>query len=187
MKSTLLSLLLCTLLALASAPAAAADSGRIDLAPLAATLDAKPRVNINFGPAMMAGFAETLRQSSPDLAEILQSVTGLRLMVFENVDSTPAQAQFMSLIEQLDSSGWTPALKVDDDDTLVDLYLNESGQLVKGMVLLVRDGKDTVVMANIHGDLDAVSIGKLIGSGKMMGGVDLGGLMGQFQGNGEED
>jgi hypothetical protein len=59
---------------------------------------------------------------------------------------------------------------------------DESGLQVKGLVLLVRDGKDTVVLANIHGDLDAVSIGKLIGSGKMMGGFDLGGLMDQFQG-----
>jgi hypothetical protein len=184
--TTLPGLLLCILLPLTSTSLAVADTGQVDLAPLSASIDARPKINLNFGPAMMAGFAETLRQSKPDLADILGSITGLRMMVFENVDSRLAEPQILSLIDQLDYDGWTPAIKVQDGDTLVDLYLNESGQFVKGLVLLVRDGTDTVVLANIHGDLDAVGIGKLFGSGNIFSGVDLSGLMSHLEGHDQD-
>ena len=184
MKLTLPSLpilLLSLALATIIAPIQAADSGRVDLAPLASTIGATPKVNINFGSAMMAGFAETLRQSNPDLADVLAGVSGMRLMVFEGVDTHGAEPQILDIIDQLGFSGWTPAITVEDDDTRINIMLLESGQFVTGLVMLVRDGTDTAVFANIHGNLDPVLIGKLIGSGQAMNGFDFGGLMGQFQ------
>ena len=63
----------------------------------------------------------------------------------------------------------------------INLLLLESGALVNGLVLLLRDGTSTAVFANIHGNLDPVIIGQLIGSGQGMNDLDLGGLMEQFQ------
>ncbi|MFU8831386.1 MAG: DUF4252 domain-containing protein [Wenzhouxiangella sp.] len=184
MKKAYFSALILSLAILTSAPALAADSGRIDLAPVAATLGSAPKVNINFGPAMISGFAESMRQSSPQLAEVLTTVSGLRLMVFENVDTGAAESSISAMIDQLNVTGWTAAVTVRDDDTLVDIYLKESADFVDGLVLLLRDGPDTAVIANIHGRLDPVTVGQLIGGGKAMDGFSLDGLMGQLQGRG---
>ena len=181
MKPFLPALFLSLSLAASGAFAQAPDSGQVDLAPLAGTLAATPKVNINFGSAMMLGFAETLRQANPDLAAVLSGVNGMRLMVFEGVNTDSAEPQVARIIDQLGSSGWTPAIAVEDGDSRVNILLLESGASVNGLVLLVRDGSDTAVFANIHGKLDPVMIGKLIGSGQGMQGFDLGGLIGQFQ------
>lgn len=177
LPTLLLSLALATIIA----PIQAADSGRVDLAPLASSIGATPKVNINFGSAMMTGFAETLRQSNPNLAGVLEGVIGMRLMVFEGVDTQGAEPQVLGIIDQLGLAGWTPAITIDDENTRINILLLESGQFVSGLVMLLRDGEDTAVFANIHGNLDPVVIGKLIGSGQAMDGFDLGGLIGQFQ------
>lgn len=181
MKTVLSTLVLVLALIGFQPHATAAGSGQVELDSLAATLADKPKVNIRFGPAMMSGFAETLRESNPELADVLASVTGLRLMVFENVDSQAAEPQIADIIADLNGEGWAPAIQVQDDETLIDLYMIESGEFVKGLTLLLRDGTDTVVFANIHGDLDPVVIGKLIGSGQAMQGMDFDELMGQIQ------
>ncbi len=176
-------------LTLANTPAVASEPGHVDLAPLAAAMDATPRVNLAFGPAMLGGFAETLRQKNPELATVLQSVKGLRVMVYEGVDSSAADSRIDSIIERLGADGWAPALTVRDGSTEVDLLLIESGQYVRGLTLLVRDGASTAVFVNIHGELDPVFIGQVIGRGKAMADFSLDGLMGQIQdqGNGKDD
>lgn len=187
MKTNLSALLL--ILAVVTLPVTAAEPGEIDLTPVTSALTTKPTVNIRFGPAMMAGFAETMRESNPEMAKILGSVTGLRLMVFEDADSTAAEPEVSGLIEQLNDNGWTPAIEIQDNGTRIDLFLIESGEFVNGLTFLLRDGSDAV-FANIHGDLDPVMIGKLIGSGQAMGNLDLDGLMEQFQqtdSDGEDD
>ncbi len=181
MKTIFTALLLCLFLPFSAVMAQTDDSGRVDLAPLAGSLGVTPKVNINFGPAMMAGFAETLRQANPEMAGVLGGVTGLRVMVFEGVDTRGAEPQVLGIIDQLAARGWTPAVTVEDDDTRINLLLLESDTAVNGLVLLLRDGADTAVFANIHGTLDPIMIGRMIGSGQAMQGLDLEALMGQFQ------
>ena len=185
MKITLTSLstlvILCLSLITFAVPALSAADGRVDLAPLASNMEAKPKVNVHFGSAMMLGFAEAMRQSNPDVAGILEGVTGMRVMVFEDADTREVEPQVLDIIEHLTNSGWTPAVTVEDDETRINLLLLESGALVNGLVLLLRDGTSTAVFANIHGNLDPVIIGQLIGSGQGMNDLDLGGLMEQFQ------
>lgn len=183
MKTNLSALLL--ILAVVTLPVTAAEPGEVDLTAVTSTLTTKPTVNIRFGPAMMAGFAETMRESNPEMAKILGSVTGLRLMVFEDADSTAAEPEVSGLIERLNDEGWSPAIQVRDDGTRIDLYLIESSEFVNGLTFMLRDGSDAV-FANIHGDLDPVMIGKLVGSGQAMSGLDLDGLMKQIQKSGND-
>ncbi len=189
MKTRFSAVLLCLSLALAATPALSSEPGHVDLTPLAGAMNTTPTVNLAFGPAMMAGFAETLRQNNPELADVLKSVKGLRVMVYEDVDSSGTEPRANELLDQMDAAGWSPALTIRDGSTEIDLLLLESEQYVKGLTLLLRDGSSTAVFANIHGDLDPVIIGQLIGSGKAMEGFDLGELMSQLPGqddNGED-
>lgn len=185
MKINLPTLLLGLTLSWTALPALAADSGQFDLNALASSAAVKPKVNINFGPALMKGFAETLRQSNPQLADILQGVSGMRLMVFESFDSQSSEPEITRVMEQLGRGGWNQAVTIADEETRINLFLMESDEFVTGLVLLLRDGPDTAVFANIHGNMDPVTIGKLIGGGQGVQGFDLGGLIGQFQGQGK--
>jgi hypothetical protein len=167
----------------ASAPLAAqnADIGQIDLAPVAAAIDATPKVNINFGPAMMQGFAESFRTGSPEMAEVIASISGLRLMVFEDIETQAVRDRVLETTDALRRGGWTAAVEVREDDANVDLFLNESGDFVRGLVLMVTEGSGTAVFANVYGDLDPVVIGKLIASGDALEGLDLDEFANQFQ------
>jgi len=160
--------------------------GRADLSALADAFGATPKVNINFGRAMMAGFAETVRGKNPQVAEVLSGITGLRVMVFEGVDTVQAEGRVAEITARLAGDGWTPAVEVRDDDANVDMFLIESGQFVKGLTVLVR-ASGTAVFANVHGNLDPVVVGRLIAQGNALGGLDLDGLMGQLQGDAPGD
>lgn len=181
MKITLPALLLSLVLPFLAFNIQAADNGRVDLNAVAESLGASPKVNVNFGPAMMAGFAETMRQANPELADVLGGVAGLRVMVFEGVDTGSAEPQVRGILDELGTRGWTPAVTIEDGDTRINLLLLESDTSVNGLVMLLRDGGDTAVLANVHGMLDAVMIGRMIGSAQGGQGFDLQGLLGQFQ------
>lgn len=189
MKNAIRTILFSTLLAGSAAFAQSSDIGRVDLNPIADAIGATPKVNLNFGPAMMKGFAESFRGSNAELAGIIDSISGLRLMVFEDLDTAGARTQVDAITGDLNTAGWTPAMEVRDGESHVDLFLNESENFVEGLVLMVLDGDDTAVFANIYGDIDPVVIGKLIGSGDGFSGVNFDDLASQFQsmsGNGEE-
>ncbi|HKL50422.1 MAG TPA: DUF4252 domain-containing protein [Wenzhouxiangellaceae bacterium] len=174
MKNAIRTALFSTLLLASTAFAQSGDIGRVDLNPIAAAIGTTPKVNLNFGPAMMKGFAESFRGSNAELAGIIDSISGLRLMVFEDLDTSGARAQVDAITGDLNTAGWTPAMEVRDGDSHVDLFLNESENFVEGLVLMVLDGDDTAVFANIYGDIDPVVIGKLIGSGDGLSGLKLG-------------
>jgi hypothetical protein len=154
---------------------AQAQEGRFNLEPMAGGLE--PKVNINFGPAMMAGFAESMASANPDLSTVLGGIQGLRLMVFEDLSDTRELAsQIDSAVAELIDSGWNRAIQVKEDGEQVDLFMIESDQFVTGMVLMVRETSDTAVLANIHGEMDPVLVGRLVGSGKLFDGFDFDGM-----------
>jgi len=165
----------------ASASAQERTVGQVDLSSLAEPFAVTPKVNLNFGPAMMAGFAETVRGQSPEAAEVLSTIAGVRVMVFEDVDTSLVEDSVAEVAAQLSRDGWTPALEVRDEDAKVDMFLIEAGKLVKGLAVLVREGSGTAVFANVYGDIEPAVIGKLIAQGDALGGMDFGELMGQFQ------
>lgn len=68
-----------------------------------------------------------------------------------------------------------------EDDANVDMFLNEAGEFVKGLVLMVTEDGGTAVFVNIHGDLDPVVIGKLIGSGDALQSLDFDEFASRFQ------
>lgn len=187
MKRSMLKLMsLMVAVCLSGPPAFAQETGQFDLAPIRAALAATPKVNLNFGSAMMSGFAETIRGQNAELAGILESIRGLRLMVFEELDPVSSRGQTDQLLAALGREGWTPALEVRDEDAHVDLYLIESDRFVEGLVLLVTEGKGSVVVANVYGNLEPALIGRLISQGNALKGFDLESLSQQFQ-SGKDD
>ena len=81
MKNIVRTVLLSTALLGPQAFAQSDDIGQVDLEPIATAIGARPKVNLNFGPAMMRGFAESFRGRNAELARIIGSVSGLRALV----------------------------------------------------------------------------------------------------------
>lgn len=77
-------------------------------------------------------------------------------------------------------------MEVRDGDTHVDLFLNESAQFVEGLVLMVIDGDESAVFANLYGDIEPEVIGRLIGSGNAFDGIDFEDFARQFGSNSEK-
>lgn len=171
MNKIIRTLTLCTLLGSGVAMAQGSSAGQFDIAALSG--DLSPKVNINFGTAMMSGFAESMSESNPDLSDILRGVSGLRLMVFEDVDTSGVEPGIQDAIAQLNRDGWSQAMKIESDDTFIDLFMIESAEFVEGMVLLLRDDDDTLVLANMHGELNAAAVGRLLASGKAFDGWNI--------------
>lgn len=185
MKITLPALLLALSLSLCSLPATgqSGPSGQIDLNAVAAAMNTKPTVNINFGPAMMRGFAESMRSSDPQMADMLSGVSGLRLMVYEGIDGARAEPEIGRIVDRLDRDGWSSAVTIEDGDTRILLYLLESDEVINGMTFVLHDGDHTAILANIHGRMDPAWIGEIIGGRRSLKGFGLDGLVGQFQDN----
>lgn len=172
---------LCALALAAPAWSQPFDTGQFDLSSIADAAGQRPTVNINFGPAMMAGFAETLAPNSPELGDVIRSISGLRLMVFEDTDGVDFSFEIEQAVSRLQRAGWTAAIEVREDDAQVDLYLNESQQFVEGLVLMVTENGGEAVFANIFGDLDPVLIGRMIGSGEALRNLNFDALSEQFE------
>ncbi|MEX2499566.1 MAG: DUF4252 domain-containing protein [Wenzhouxiangellaceae bacterium] len=181
MKNAIRTIVFSAILCSSTVFAQSGSIGQVDLKPITDAIGSNPKVNLNFGPAMMKGFAESVRGSNAEVAGILDSISGLRLVVFEDVDTSAARGRVSETAGQLSDAGWTPAMEVRDDGTNVDMYLNESDEFVEGLVLMVTEAGGTAVFINIYGNIDPVVIGKLIGSGNALSGFDFNDLASQFQ------
>lgn len=168
MKTLIQSLTLSIALIATSLAAQSPDNGQFDLSGLSG--DLSPKININFGPAMMSGFSESMASSNPDLSSILGGVTGLRLMIFEDVETSGLEPGITSAVDRLTAAGWNQAVQIREDDTLIDLFMMETPDYVKGLVLLLRDDGDTLILANVHGDLNPAAVGRLVASGNAFNG-----------------
>lgn len=160
----------------------AQNAGQVDLEPVKDLFGTTPKVNINFGSAMMRGFAEGFRETNADIADLVGSVSGIRIMVFEDVDGGQARTWVSDTTFALTGDGWTPAVEVRDGDDHVDIYMKESADFVDGIVLMVTEaGNGDAVFINIFGALDPVFIGKTLGGGIDFNDFDLEDLMEMHQ------
>ena len=102
MNNAFRTLLFSTVLLSSTAFAQSSDIGQVDLKPIGEAIGVTPKLNLNFGPAMMKGFAESFRGSNAELAGIIDSISGLRLMVFEDVDTSGAlvHAEAVECVDQ---------------------------------------------------------------------------------------
>lgn len=148
------------------------DPGYVDFDPVTVIIGHSPKVNLNFGPAMLALFTETLRETDPDVSELVANLKSLRVMVFEDVDGTRIREFAVATAGELGAAGWEPALTVRDDGTAVDLFLRTTENQIRGLAMMLTEEDGSAVFINVVGGLDPASLGRLIGGT----GIDLGAL-----------
>ena len=125
-------------------------------------------VDIDLQGAMLQVAAGAMQgeagQADPDLAQLIASLERVRVQVGSprKADSTMIANIIADAAGQLESAGWDRILKVNDEETTVYLFAIEDDGNIVGLIGLVSDGGNEVVLANLVGDIDPVLLGRLM-------------------------
>ena len=89
----------------------------------------------------------------PELQAVLRGLDGVRIKVYDITgDVSGAAAELGVLSNDLQGRNWEPVLRVKEDGEQADLLVKTSEETVRGLVLLVIDDKEAVVI-NVMGEL----------------------------------
>ncbi len=154
----------CTLLSL---PAIAQEDelkdlpGYVDFGDLS-SLYGEPKIIINLGGTMLNFVRMMSSAESPETADLISKLKGIRVMIYETDENTDAaKSQFAEVKSTLKSSGWEPIVQVNDDDEQVMIYMKMKGENMEGITVMVVD-EDEAVFINVIGQLNPAELGKVM-------------------------
>lgn len=124
---------------LALCGAARAQNGYFDFGQIPG-LDAEPTVQIDLNPMMLGWVTQAAKQSDPEAAKAIASLKGVRVLVYENIDSSvKAVSQFLAdASRKLEGEGWQRTVYVHDGSDNVRIYMKpgdpeQLGRLTGGL------------------------------------------------------
>jgi hypothetical protein len=150
-----------------SLPAAAqqdltGDPGYVDLGGLGLQRE-EASLEISLEGPLIRMVAEAMRTEDAGFAELLDKLRAIRVQTFE-LDGLDAEAILRrgeETVRQLESLGWSPVVRIREDDQRVYLYLRETGSTIAGVWVMAADLTDSITLVNIVGDFDPVELGRL--------------------------
>lgn len=135
----------------------------------------KPDVNINLPKFLLkdaladldGGKNDPLGGSGVNLAELIQDVKLIRVVVIDKKESHEAIAKGVATLKATLEKKWTPIAVVAEEKENVGVYAisDASGQSTAGLAVVVYEGKGTAVIANVVG---RVSLGKIVKAASQM-------------------
>jgi len=156
--------LFCTLLSL---PAMAQEDelkdlpGYVDFGDLA-SLYGEPKIIINLGGAMLNFVSMMSASESPETADMISKLKGVRVQIFATDSNTDAsKAQFNKVKGNLKSAGWEPIVQINEDDEQVLIYMKMQDGNMEGITVMVIDDEEAVFI-NIIGQLNPAELGKVM-------------------------
>ena len=121
-------------------------------------------VDIDLGPPMMQIIAAAAQDKEEEFAELASQLNRIRVRVGSVGDADVAMVseQIERAIRELESDGWKPMIRVNEEDAIVRLYSMGSVDTIEGLTMLVYSDGDEVVLANIVGTMDPRLVGKVL-------------------------
>jgi len=107
----------------------------------------------------MAGLAD----EEPEMAELINGLTGLKILVYENEEGKNrfnAQSLYSEAINTLVGKRFEELMDVKDGDDNVKFLIDDNGSFIQELLMLVGS-EDEFVMINITGNIDLEQIGKI--------------------------
>jgi hypothetical protein len=164
--------------ALLSLPAIAQEDelkdlpGFVDFGDLS-SLYGEPKIIINLGGTMLNFVGMMSSSESPETAELISKLKGIRVMIYETEENTDAaKGQFSKVKSKLKSSGWEPIVQINEDDEQVMIYMKMEGDNMEGLTVMVVD-EEEAVFVNVIGQLNPAELGKVMEALDMDLDVDL--------------
>ena len=153
---------------LAFCGAARAQNGYFDFGQIPG-LDAEPTVQIDLNPMMLGWVTQAAKQNDPEAAKVIENLKGVRVRVYENIDSAAkAVGQFVeNASHKLEGEGWQRTVYVSDGSDRVRIYMKPGDPKaakpeIAGFVVMVVDESDAVFI-NVDGPVDPEQLGRLAG------------------------
>lgn len=146
------------------AGAAAAQTGFYPIEEMRIFAEGDLEVDIDLQSVMLQVAAAAIQEENADLANMVAGLDRVRVQVgsASGADFSAIEDAFANAIADLKASGWIKMLAVQEDEEQVHLFALESGGVISGLTILVSDGVEEIVVANLVGAIDPVALGKLI-------------------------
>lgn len=125
----------------------------------------EPKVEIDLNPLMLGMVSGASRDKSPEVADILSGLRGIKVYVYEQVDS---RDQVMAYIDEvsgaLEDQEWMRMIYVNSDDAKVRMHVRPNGGSIAGLTVMVAGDDNEAVFINVVGDIDPRQLGQIAGN-----------------------
>jgi hypothetical protein len=133
--------------------APSSNEGYADLDSLG-MMDTDRVISLSIGPALLR-FAANHVDDDPEVQELLRSLDGVRVRVYEvNGDAARVAGRMDRMSTKLQDDGWVPVMLVRQEDEQVHILMRTVDGQIKGMTVLVLDGADEAVIVNLMGEIE---------------------------------
>ena len=123
-------------------------------------------VNVDLSGAMLQVAAGAMENQDESLVELFSKLERVRVQVGspKKIEASSVGAIISDARARLESAGWSKILSVEEESEQVYLYSLEQGGNIAGLMVLVNDEGDEVVLVNIAGNIDPRTLGRLLSS-----------------------
>jgi len=155
--------ILCGLVAVLFAPTAFAQPSLLSPASLDALFTEEARIEVNLRGAILSLVAEASRGEEPEFAAMVDDLRGIYVRTYDLSSARPgASGEIRELARSFERDGWETLVRVREDDEDVYIYLDTSGDVINGLVVMSLDEEeDEATFVTIDGRIDPAQIGRL--------------------------
>ena len=116
-------------------------------------LDTDRVISLSIGPTLLH-FAAKYVDDDPEVRELLRSLDGVRVRVYEvDGDAQNVAVRMDSMSTNLQQDGWEPVMLVREQDQQVHMLMRMVDGEIRGMTVLVLDGDSEAVIVNLMGEI----------------------------------
>lgn len=117
-------------------------------------MDTDRVISLSIGPALLR-FAANHVDDDPEVQELLRSLDGVRVRVYEvDGDAARVAGRMDRMSTKLQDDGWVPVMLVRQEEEQVHVLMRTVDGQIKGMTVLVLDGADEAVIVNLMGEIE---------------------------------
>jgi hypothetical protein len=119
-------------------------------------------VNLSIGPTLLH-FAAMYVDEEPEIRELLQSLDGVRVRVYEiDGDAGRVASRVHDMSQHLQADGWEPVLLVREENEETHMLLRTINGRITGMTVLTSDGESEAVIVNLMGEIRPEQFGEVM-------------------------
>ena len=116
--------------------------------------DTDRKLALSIGPTLL-NFAARHVEEDPETAALLSGLNGVRVRIYEIDGDGERVAQRLERISRdLQTDGWAPVATVSENGERVHMLVKSGPDRIAGMVVMVSDSTEEVVLVNLMGHLE---------------------------------
>ena len=131
-------------------------------------------ISLSIGPALLGFAARHIDDDEPEVRELLQSLDGVRIRVYEvDGDANRVAGRMDRMSRDLQQDGWEPVMLMRKEDEQAHMLVRVVDGRMCGMTVLVLDGDSEAVVVNLMGTFEPEQFGRMMAALDVdAGGVD---------------